>query len=57
MRWQLSWSRMLRWNECTALPLEIGLNLPEVAVISGHKDPRMLFRYTHLRVVDLLNRL
>ena len=28
---------------------ELGLNIPEVAVISGHKDPRMLFRYTHLR--------
>jgi hypothetical protein len=22
--------------------------MPEVALISGHKDPRMLFRYTHL---------
>ena len=36
---------------------ELGLNIPEVAVISGHKDPRMLFRYTHLRAVDLVNRL
>jgi len=26
----------------------MGLSMPEVAVISGHKDPRMLFRYTHL---------
>jgi len=33
---------------------EMGLNMPEVAVISGHRDPRMLFRYTHLRAEDLL---
>jgi hypothetical protein len=28
---------------------EAGLNVPEVALISGHCDPRMLFRYTHPR--------
>lgn len=27
---------------------EMGLSVPEVALISGHKDPRMLFRYAHL---------
>lgn len=26
---------------------ELGLSVPEVALISGHRDPRMLFRYTH----------
>jgi hypothetical protein len=26
---------------------ERGLSVPEVALISGHKDARMLFRYTH----------
>jgi integrase len=36
---------------------EFVLNIPEVAVISGHKDPRMLFRYTHLRADDLVDRL
>ncbi len=36
---------------------ELGLNISEVAVIAGHKDPRMLFRYTHLRAVDLVNSL
>ena len=36
---------------------ELGLNIPEVAVISGHKDPRMLFRYTHLRAEKLVGRL
>lgn len=28
---------------------EKGLTLPEVALISGHKDPRQLMNYTHLR--------
>lgn len=28
---------------------ELGLSVPEVALISGHRDARMLFRYTHLR--------
>jgi len=32
---------------------ELGLSIPEVAVISGHRDPRMLFRYAHLRPADL----
>jgi hypothetical protein len=26
---------------------EMGLSMPEVALISGHRDPRMLFRHTH----------
>jgi hypothetical protein len=26
---------------------EKGLNMPEIAAISGHRDPRMLMRYTH----------
>jgi hypothetical protein len=25
------------------------LSIPEAALISGHRDPRMLNRYTHLR--------
>jgi integrase len=36
---------------------EMGLSIPEVAVISGHKDARMLFRYTHLRAEDLVNKI
>ena len=27
---------------------EMGMSVPEVALISGHKDARQLFRYTHL---------
>jgi len=29
----------------------------EVATITGHKDTRMLMRYTHLRAEDLVKRL
>jgi integrase len=32
---------------------EMGLSVPEMALISGHKDPRMLFRYAHLRPTAL----
>lgn len=31
------------------------LSVPEAAVISGHKDARMLFRYTHLRALKTLS--
>ena len=44
-------------HEAISRFFELGLNIPEVAFISGHKDLRMLFRYTHLRAVDLVNRL
>ena len=44
-------------HEAISRFFELGLNIPEVAVISGHKDPRMLFRYTHLRAEELVNRL
>ncbi len=36
---------------------ERGLSVPEVALISGHKDPRMLFSYTHLRAENLAKKL
>ncbi|MFC3173466.1 integrase [Novosphingobium bradum] len=36
---------------------EMGLSTVELAVISGHRDPRMLFRYTHLRPADLARKL
>ena len=44
-------------HEAISRFFELSLNIPEVAVISGHNDPRMLFRYTHLRAEDLLSRL
>lgn len=36
-------------HEAVSRFFEAGLNVPEVALISGHRDPRMLFRYTHPR--------
>ncbi len=36
---------------------ERGLSLPEVALISGHRDHRMLLRYTHLRPENLVAKL
>ena len=36
---------------------EAGLKAVEVAAITGHKDLRMLGRYTHLRAEDLARKL
>jgi integrase len=36
-------------HEAVSRFFELGLTTPEVALISGHRDPRMLSRYTHLR--------
>jgi integrase len=36
-------------HEAVSRFFEYGLTVPEVALISGHRDPRMLARYTHLR--------
>jgi integrase len=36
-------------HEAVSRFFELGLNVPEVAMISGHRDARMLFRYTHPR--------
>ena len=39
-------------NEATSRFFEKGLNVMEVAAITGHKDLRILQRYTHLWVED-----
>ena len=41
-------------HEAISRFFEMGLSVPEVALISGHNDPRMLFRYTHLKAEDVL---
>ena len=46
-----------RYGETMIKLLEKGLNPVEVATITGHKDPRMLMRYTHLRAEDLVRKL
>ena len=44
-------------HEAVSQFFERGLSIPEVALISGHKDPRMLFRYTHLKAEDVARKL
>ncbi len=58
---RLAWERLKKNNgiedlrfhdlrhEAISRFFEMGLSVPEVALISGHRDPRMLFRYTHLK--------
>ena len=64
-----AWDRLLRRagirnlhfhdlrHEAISRFFELGLSIPEVALISGHRDPRMLFRYTHLRAEDVAEKL
>ena len=66
---RMAWDRALRRadimdlhfhdlrHEAISRFFEMGLSVPEVALISGHKDPRMLFRYTHLRAEDVARKL
>ena len=44
-------------HEATSRLFERGLNQMEVVSITGHRDLRMLKRYTHLRPETLLERL
>ncbi len=44
-------------HEAVSRFFERGLSVPEVALISGHKDPRMLFRYTHLKAAEVARKL
>lgn len=65
----MAWKRLIKRTGITDLHFhdlrheaitrffEMGLSVPEVAVISGHKDYRMLARYTHLRPEDVASKL
>ncbi|MGH8592411.1 MAG: site-specific integrase [Gammaproteobacteria bacterium] len=44
-------------HEATTRFFERGLNIMEVASITGHRDLRMLRRYTHLKAEDLARKL
>lgn len=44
-------------HEAISRLFERGLSLPEVALMSGHTDPRMLMRYTHLQAERLAGKL
>ena len=66
---RLAWQRLIKRSKIKGLTFhdlrheavsrlfEKGLSMPEVALISGHRDPRMLFRYTHLKASDLVKKL
>lgn len=44
-------------HEAVSRLFEHGLEMPEVMMISGHTDPRMLLRYTHLNARKLIEKL
>jgi len=44
-------------HEAVSRFFEKGLSMPEVAAISGHRDPRMLMRYTHPRAEAIAEKL
>jgi len=44
-------------HEAISSFFEKGLSLPEVALISGHRDPRQLMRYTHLDAARVARKL
>lgn len=44
-------------HEAVSRLFEKGLGVAEVSAISGHRELRMLHRYTHLRAADLVERM
>jgi integrase len=66
---RLAWERMKRSagiedlrfhdlrHEAISRFFEAGLSLPEVALISGHKDARMLTRYAHFTAKSVAKKL
>ena len=44
-------------HEAVSRFFEMGLWVPEVSLISGHRDPRMLVRYTHLSPTALAKKM
>jgi integrase len=44
-------------HEAVSRFFEKGLSMPEVAAISGHRDPRMLMRYTHPKAEAIAEKL
>jgi integrase len=44
-------------HEAISRFFERGLTVPEVALISGHRDARMLFRYTHPLRAEIMKKL
>ena len=43
-------------HEAVSQFFEMGMSVPEVALISGHKDVRQLLRYTHLNPTNVFKK-
>ena len=43
-------------HEAISRFFEMGMSVPEVALISGHKDVRQLLRYTHLNPTNIFKK-
>ena len=66
---RLNWNRMIQRSgiqdlhfhdlrhEAISRFFEKGLSVPEVSLISGHKDVMQLIRYTHLKINNLIDKL
>ena len=66
---RLCWSRMIKRSgiqdlhfhdlrhEAISRFFEKGLSIPEVSLISGHKDVRQLMRYTHINPEKLAEKI
>ncbi|OFW98455.1 MAG: hypothetical protein A3J37_04085 [Alphaproteobacteria bacterium RIFCSPHIGHO2_12_FULL_45_9] len=66
---QQSWQRLVKRcgitdlhfhdlrHEAISRLFEKGLSIAEVALISGHRDFKMLFRYTHLKAEDIVKKI
>lgn len=66
---KLAWKRMIKRSgiqdlhfhdlrhEAISRFFEKNLSIPEVALISGHKDVRQLMRYTHLKLENLVKKI
>ena len=44
-------------HEAISRLFEMGLSVPEVALVSGHRTPAQLFRYTQMRALDVQRKL
>lgn len=44
-------------HEAVSRLFEAGLSVPEVAMVSGHRTPAMLFRYTHPKAEEVAKKL
>jgi integrase len=66
---KICWNRMIKKSgienlhfhdlrhEAISRFFEKGLSIPEVSMISGHKDVRQLMRYTHLKIENLAKKI